>query len=502
MASISRSNPAPNGGRQRSPQLTPGTAAAASSGYLHRCPLPPDSEQPAPASRGRRGWRTGSVAALAQSARFLSRLTGAGGGSSLPGLIVERLDPGFVAAAGRRLSGGVIAVSGTNGKTTTSSMIRDVLKAGGLATVGNESGANLSRGIATALLDTTDDTEFAVLEIDEGSLDGLIPLLRPRALVLTNIFRDQLDRFGETERVAELFARAARNLPEGGRVIANADDPLLWDAVEGCSVTGFGVAGAPGRGGAPASREPQVCPRCKAPLIYTEHTIGHLGAWRCDRCGFGPDGEVSRAVLTSRGGSTGARLDIDGLHLDLSVGGVHNAYNAVAALTACIELGVVPEAAAGPLEAFRGRFGRNELINMSGREVRLLLMKNPAGASVAIEDIASDPRVGAVVVAVNDRAADGRDVSWIWDVDFESLVGPDVVLVPSGRRAQDVALRLKYAGGAPEAAHRSAGGALRSAIERCPQSRSTIVLATYTAMLELRSAVWGRGAARLTDVSQ
>src|SRR6202795_3024492 len=212
---------------------------------------------------------------LARGARLLTKLTRSGQGSSLPGVVVEAVSPGFMGRRASTIPGGVVLISGTNGKTTTASMIRTILRAEGDETIGNDTGANLRQGIASSLLDRTSQALTAVFEVDEATLVKVVPTLRPRLLVLTNVFRDQLDRFGEIERVVELLRRSCELLPEGSRVVANVDDPLLWPALTEYHPVGFGVVLAPdaapnaadeaAEGKSLASSpgvEAEVCPRC------------------------------------------------------------------------------------------------------------------------------------------------------------------------------------------------------------------------------------------------
>jgi UDP-N-acetylmuramyl tripeptide synthase len=465
----------------------------------------PEAEHPAQGLR----MRDAVAAATSRAAGRLSRLAQAGGGTSLPGVLVERLSPGFTSRRAATLQDGIVVVSGTNGKTTTASMIRSVLRHEGFPTVGNESGSNMRQGIATVMVEAPRRSRVGVFEIDEGSLVSLVRTLHPHLFVLTNIFRDQLDRYGEVERVAELLRRACELRPDGAVVIANADDPLLWNTVEPYQPIGFGVRSTSGSttGGsedraAPSGpdAEPTVCPRCGAPLAYEERTIAHLGIAHCTNCSFRRAAPAYEARLIAHDGLRSITVEIAGVTFRLPTGGIHNAYNAAAAVAAVGALGIPAARAAAALETFRPRFGRAEELEVDGQPVWLALMKNPAGAGTLIREVASDPRVGSVVVSVNDLDPDGRDISWIWDVDFERLAASGVPLTPSGRRAADVAVRLKYAGADPAPARAEPLEAIRAASGSCPPDRVVVILATYTAMLEIRSAVLGGRAVRVADV--
>lgn len=443
-----------------------------------------------------------AVVRAARVAGQLSRRLGLGGGSSFPGMLIERFDPGFVSRRAATLTGGSVAVSGTNGKTTTTSMIRAALREAGIATVSNETGANMLRGVATALLDVPAGATMGVFEIDEGWLPRVVDEIKPSVVVLTNVFRDQLDRFGEAETVAALLAKAAAALPQGSRVVANADDPLLWEAVRAYEPVGFGVRPldpAIVETGPRADAEPETCPRCGAPLAFDYRTVAHLGAARCTRCDWAWTEPPHLVRVLSAGGLGEIELEVAGARLALPIGGIHNAYNAAAAVAAADVLGVPLATTLEALAAFRPRFGRSEELQVAGRPVRLVLSKNPAGASVVIREMATDPSVGAAVVSVNDLIADGRDISWIWDVDHERLAQMGIPLIPSGRRAADVAVRLKYAGAEPLRPEPNPMAAIGTALAACPRGKVVVVLATYTAMLDVRRAVSKSRTRRLAD---
>ena len=427
-----------------------------------------------------------AMAGLARGTASLSRLIGAGGGSSLPGLLLQRLDPGYVRRRAAELPSGVVVVSGTNGKTTTTAMIRAILGAEGVATVSNETGANLFRGLAGSLATADPETRAGVFEVDEGALERVVRSVRPRVLVLTNVFRDQLDRFGEPEAVAALLGRAAAALPPNARVVANADDPMMWHHVRSRSPIGFAVVPPSGPDHDRPEAEPETCPECGAPLRYTTRTIAHLGRARCTECQWRSAEPDHRAVLLEPPSLSAVRVEVAGVEVTLRAGGLHNVYNAVAAIAAASALGIPSERAARALEAFRPRFGRAEEFRLSGRTLWLALMKNPAGASPLIEQLSHDARLGAVLVSVSDDWMDGRDISWIWDANFEALAAMGVPLVAGGRRAADVAVRLKYAGREPVTVSSDPREAIQGALRRAPAGAAVGVLATYTAMLDVR----------------
>ena len=448
----------------------------------------------------------GTVRALALGVRGASRLARTGAGTSLPGLVIQKLDPGFVRRRAARLDGGIVVVSGTNGKTTTAAMIAAILRSGGDVVVTNASGANLFRGVAASLATMPTGSRAGVFEVDEGALARLVPALRPRALVLTNVFRDQLDRFGEPETVAGLLGDAARLVRGTGAVVANVDDPLLWHAVRDTEPVGYGVVTPPeppemAAGGPVFDAEPEVCPRCGGPLAYRRRTIAHLGAASCAACGWStPDPPFLAEV---RGASTfdSMSLRLSDVDVDVGIGGLHNAYNAAAAVAAASTFGVTARDAAVALREFSARFGRTERLDVDGARVWVLLMKNPAGASVLVRQVVAERRVGAVLLMVSDRDADGRDVSWIWDANFEPLVRRGLPIVAGGIRAADVAVRVKYAGGETVAVEPDPGRALAAARGAAPSGTDVAALATYTSMLDLRGAALGSKVDAVAEVA-
>jgi UDP-N-acetylmuramyl tripeptide synthase len=443
------------------------------------------------------------VGAAARSCGRLVRTARLGAGTSLPGRLADRLGPGFLERRAAALPHGVIVVSGTNGKTTTAAMILAILRENGMRAVANDSGANMSGGVVGAFLDAPREAQIAVLEVDEGALPALTRRLRPRVMVLTNIFRDQLDRFAEPERVGALLSEAVGALPPGASVIANADDPVLWRALHGAdaSPVGFGLTGVVDATAQGSAGEPSACPRCGAGLEYSYRTLAHLGSARCRTCSWRSQAPSHAGRIVAEGGLHGLVLEEGDAVLTLPMGGVHNAYNAVAALATARALALPRAAAIAALERFRPRFGRSEDIEFGGRPLWLGLIKNPAGTGAILRSIAHDQEVGAVVISINDRDADGRDVSWIWDADFERLTARGIPLIPAGRRAEEMALRLKYAGAAPAPAEREPLRAISSASDRCADGRMVAVLATYTAMLEARHSLLGRRSARVRDAA-
>ena len=430
---------------------------------------------------------------LGRAAGWAARTSRRGSGSSLPGVVAEMSSPGFIRRRCAAVCDDVLVVSGTNGKTTTASMLRAILDASGIPTIGNATGANLRQGVATSLVTDTGAARTAVFEVDEAALPGVVRDVEPRVLVLTNVFRDQLDRYGETERVVALLRDACRLLPRGAKVVANVDDPILWPALEGHHVSGFGVTLREDRSPEPSlAAEPAVCPRCGDPLVQMSRTIAHLGTARCSSCGWRSTEPAYVGNVVRREGLRSVTLEVAETWITLPTGGIHNVYNALAAIAASDALGIPMSTAARALRSYRPRFGRGEELRVHDRPLWLALMKNPGSADVLIDEIVDDPDVGSVVVSVNDAAADGRDVSWIWDIALERLTSAGLPMIASGTRASDVSVRLKYSDAPSAPQHRDPRAAIAAAMAACPAGRSPVVLATYTAMLDVRSVVTGR----------
>ena len=440
---------------------------------------------------------------LARTAGRLSRLAGRGGGTTFPGKLLTSLDPGSLAQLAARLPLGCALVSATNGKTTTSSMLADILGPR-LRLAHNGAGANLVSGVASALLEA-DDAELAVLEVDEGAFPEIVRQVRPRAVCLGNLFRDQLDRYGELELIAERWRGAVAELPGGARTVVNVDDPLLADLVQGRGdgVVRFGLDDpSVARDRLPHAADSTYCVTCGLPFEYAAAYVGHLGDYRCRSC------HVKRPPL-----DVAARaIELDGLdgtsfdlvtnsgtrRIVLQPAGLYNVYNAVAAAALALALGAGLDDVADGLARSRPAFGRFERIRAGDRGILVLLIKNPAGANEAVRTLVAGGSPATAVVALNDEIADGRDVSWIWDVDFEPLLPGLDRLVATGGRAEELALRFKYGGFDEQRIEvvPELDRALDRGLELTPAGSELVVLPTYTAMLALRDVVARRGLVR------
>jgi len=433
-----------------------------------------------------------------RAAGALSRLARRGGGTTIPGKLLWKLDPGAIDALARRLPRGSALVSATNGKTTTTAMVAEILRPS-VAVLHNASGANLVSGVASSLL-ARRDAELGLFEVDEGALPEVAQRLDPRALLLANLFRDQLDRYGELEIVAARWRRAVADLPRASLVV-NGDDPQVAELASGVETARiFGIDDpAHARPALQHAADSKYCLRCGTPYDYPAAYVGHLGDYRCPKCGHSrPPLDVvgSEIELLGLDGAAFTLSAPEGAcRVELSLPGLYNVYNAVGAASLALELGASVSDVGAGLGRFSPAFGRFERIEVGERRVLILLIKNPAGANEIVRTLvdAEPPRVA--VIALNDEIADGRDVSWIWDVDFEPLLTGLETLVATGGRAEELALRFAYAGLRRDRIE--VLGSLEAALDRglalTPPGGELAVLPTYTAMLALRRLVASRG---------
>jgi lipid II isoglutaminyl synthase (glutamine-hydrolysing) len=433
-----------------------------------------------------------------RAAGSLSRLAGRGGGTTLPGKLLWKLDPGAIDLLARRLPRGSVLVSATNGKTTTSAMVAEILR-GRVRVAHNFSGANLVSGIASTLL-SAGGAELGLFEVDEAALPEVARRVRPKALLLGNLFRDQLDRYGELEIVAARWRAAVEALP-AAQLVVNGDDPQVGDLarVHG-SARVFGLDDP--RLARPAlqhAADSKYCLRCGTPYEYAAAYVGHLGDYRCPACGHDrPPLDVAAREIELHGldGSSFTLHAVEGeQRVRMPLPGLYNVYNATGASALALTLGVPLAEIGVGLERFAAAFGRFERIAVGDRRLLMLLIKNPAGANEAIRTLVEGDPPRVAVIALNDAIADGRDVSWIWDVDFEPLLDGLDTLVVTGSRAAELGLRAAY-GGLPRMKIEvvpELAAALDRGLELTPAGHELTVLPTYTAMLALRKIVAARG---------
>jgi UDP-N-acetylmuramyl tripeptide synthase len=444
------------------------------------------------------------------------RRLGRGGGTALPGLVANRIDPRLLDKLAARLPAGAIVVAGTNGKTTTSRMLADMLAHSGRKVAHNRSGSNLVRGISSAFAEQLGpfgggSAEIGVIESDENALPEVLRRVRPRVVLLLNLFRDQLDRYGELETIAAHWRAPLAALGPDCTLVVNADDPnLAWLAsASGARVVTFGFEEAGQQlSGLPHAADAGVCRVCESRLVYDALYVSHLGAYHCPNCGFkrprlllaGRDVEL-RGVDALRLTIEDRRGQAESQRVEVALPGMYNAYNALAAAAAARALGLPFETLSAGLRGFTAAFGRLERVTYRGRPLTLALAKNPTGFNEILRMLAAEPLDGGLAIGINDLDADGRDVSWLWDVDFEALADPrhTARLFAIGLRGADLAVRLKYAGVPAErldasGAGQPLGAALERLVEAVEPGGRLFLLLTYTALLELRQALADRGA--------
>ena len=463
---------------------------------------------PVTATRRTRGLLDAKVAA-ARAAGALSRRAGRGG-TSLPGKLLMRLDAHAIGALAQRLPGGSAVISATNGKTTTAAMVAAVLERTGLRLVHNRAGANMAGGVASALLQATRPGgrmagDSGLFEVDEFWLGQVVDELQPRALLLGNLFRDQLDRYGELDTIADRWLEVAARTPAA--LILNADDPTVADlgrarggdqAAPGITFFGVqddGVAMAAMQHAADAKH----CRRCGAPYIYEAIYLGHLGRYHCDNCGATRPAPDVAAHDVALDGVVGARFTLrtpaGERAIAIPLPGLYNVYNALGATALALALGASLDDVAAGLRAVSPAFGRAETVRVGDRELSILLVKNPAGANEVLRTLVLEDGEHDLLAVLNDNVADGRDVSWVWDADFEVLAGRVRRVTCSGTRAAEMALRLKYAGVPTQriAVQPGLAAGLDDALGHA--DGRVFALPTYTAMLALRDVLVDRGVA-------
>lgn len=424
----------------------------------------------------------------------------------MPGKVLLRLDPGAVGTLAAGLGGGSILVSATNGKTTTTRLLSGAMRADGHEVVTNGAGANLLSGVAAALAEavpTAGAAACGVFEVDEAALPTVAGAVRPNAMLLMNLFRDQLDRHGELESIAGRWSDMLGALDPLPRLVLCGDDPLLAALPpDGAAVTWFGIDDpAVGSSSLSHASDSTTCRACGTALAYAHAWIGHIGDWRCPSCGLErptPDVAVVDAGLDgARGSRPLIRTPEGDVRLALAIPGLHNVLNATGALAAAMALGVPAATAATAISAVPAAFGRAEAVSVDGRQLMMLLAKNPAGANENVRTLMLAGGEHDLLVALNDRIADGRDVSWIWDVDWEPLLPRVRRLTATGERAHDLALRFRYAGLPEDRLHvqPDPAAALDAALAAVPVGGTLEVLPTYTAMHEIRAGLVARGVA-------
>jgi UDP-N-acetylmuramyl tripeptide synthase len=432
--------------------------------------------------------RLGFAVSAAKSVTFFVRSLRLGAASVLPGSIARRIEPRLLELLSQQVKNGVILIAGTNGKTTTSLLLKTILERKGYRVAHNSTGANLENGLMTALLESTSlvgtlDVDYAILEVDENIVPKILKPLQPRIILCLNLFRDQLDRYGEVDTISKRWTKVISTLPPETVVIPNADDPTLSYLGQQLPqrVLFFGLNEPENYLEAiPHAVDSIYCPKCGHSLDYKGVYLSHLGDFTCPSCGF-----------------TKSKPTLESSKWQQILVGLYNKYNTLAAVTAAQELGVDEATIKDTINNFQAAFGRAEDLVINGKRVRILLSKNPVGTNETIR-VVNQSTDKTTLLVLNDRTPDGTDVSWIWDVDTEKLVQRGGTLVVSGDRVYDMALRLRYSQNSAQTTNlnliveEDLRQAIATALEHTPENETLHILPTYSAMLEVREVLTGR----------
>ncbi|OAI44235.1 hypothetical protein AYO38_09965 [bacterium SCGC AG-212-C10] len=437
-----------------------------------------------------------------KAAGFATRLLGRGGGTAVPGLVSERIEPRIARLLASQIGQGRVAVTGTNGKTTTTRILARIFEEAGLPFIHNREGSNLMRGITSRLIASSNALghvregakSIGLFETDEATLPAACRAVRPTVLAFTNLFRDQLDRYGEVDTVASLWRDGLAASPKTSTLVLNADDPSVAElAIDWPGpIHWFGLDDPSFATTAKGAVDARWCRVCGGNFRYERRYFAHVGFWSCTGCTrVRPDPDSLAGGV--RLGLDSASFSVDGLgEVTMPLTGLYNVYNAMAAIGVARVLGMSTAAIRSGLSTVQPAFGRQEVIEIAGRRLRLLLCKNPAGANQVLQllaALAADGQELRVAVLLNDRFADGQDVSWTWDVDYEALAGKVATCWVAGDRAEDMALRLKYAHWpAPGLTTHDPAALIDAIVAAAPEGSDIFVIPTYTALLDFRAA--------------
>ena len=412
---------------------------------------------------------------------LVSRILNLGSGSTWPGHIALSSNKDFIKNVLKNSKIKIILVAGTNGKTTTGKLIQTILEKNNKKVFQNTAGANLLNGIASSLISNSDlsgkiNKDFAIFEIDENTLPLIIKeISNPDFIIILNLFRDQLDRYGEVNTIAKKWGDALKHLDGKTTLILNADDPQVAFLGDGskAKVSYFGLDNKNDDPRSQHASDSTYCPKCQTKLNYNSVYFSHLGEWNCPNCGY----EHPKKTFTS--------------FLFYPLLGTYNQYNTNATVLLAKNLGLSDEEIKNALKNFKPAFGRQEVLTIDNKRVQIFLSKNPTGLNESLKTIA-DLGAENLLLVLNDRIPDGRDVSWIWDVDFENFTSNFENITVAGDRVFDMGLRLKYAGFKNFQTEENLTKAVNVALEKTAKNEILYILPTYSAMLEVRKILTGK----------
>ncbi len=438
------------------------------------------------------------------------------GGTAMPGLVAEKIDPQLLGKlVENNFPKGIVVVTGTNGKTSTSKMIADIFTKCGVTYIRNTAGSNMQRGILATILSKCDkkgrcDAQMAIFEVDEAYIPIVFPYLQPKIVVVTNLFRDQLDRYGELDSLAKSFQKSFTNLDT--TLVLNADDPLV------ASLGGetknepmyFGVSDYSGEKIINDHTADSIFdPNTGEKLQYLQQYFGHIGIYRSESSSFARPKPSVDLVKMHKTNKLFSEYDVKTAtgtqFVHLPIPGLYNIYNSLAAFAVGSTVGIHNKEIASSLQDNEAAFGRGEELPYKDKTLQMMLIKNPTGFNQIIQTfLKPKPQSNPLLICINDNIADGRDVSWLWDSAIEDIVGYTGKIFVSGTRAYDMALRLKYAGFSVESL--SIEPNIELAVElsanECKPSQTGYILSTYTAMLAVRSAIASKSGHEVKEMSQ
>lgn len=409
---------------------------------------------------------------------LISRITNLGNGSTWPGHIALKLNKNFVNDFLKDSKTKTILIAGTNGKTTTSKLIRTILKNNGKSFLHNKSGANLLNGLASSIIFSTNLTgqlnkDYAIFEIDENALPLILEQITPNYIICLNLFRDQLDRYGEIDSIAKRWKKSFDKLKIDTTLLLNADDPLISYLSKNTKAKClfFGLPGSSDNK-LEHGADSLYCPNCHEKLNFTSVFFSHLGIWNCSKCKF-----------------KRPKTDISSFSL-YPLLGTYNKYNILAAVLFAKNENLTDEKIKNSFKGFQPAFGRGEKLKYKGKDLQIFLSKNPTSFNESLETITE---LGGknILIILNDKIPDGLDVSWIWDINFEDIINGNMNIAVSGLRAADMAIRLKYAGVFTHVEPDINRG-IDSMLRNLEENETLYVLPNYSAMLETRKILTGK----------